>query len=697
MDRKEGNLGLSELDLGSNRSGLSQNGTLLDSNRGNSDMVDEEEEEEEEDGWEFRGAESKVEVGVENLKSYQNEPMSNFSVSTLSWDPLGTNANGLKTNVNGVNSYASRSNSSLVEENEDFGDDDGWEFKTAESETSYGTDSAKVEGREQKTPKGAEFGFGFANGVNGPSEFFGSSDGISNKLGEWDLGFSFSPSFGSQSKQSDIKNVVISSPVAQNIDSDKMSWAFNDTISGIGSKTKEEPKVADASSSGVEDFSFDSHIQENEERLEKPKGALPLSIFGDAELETDDSLRYEDVSIQKPTSPRAGMKDTHSNISVHDLISSLYGQAEKNPSLNQISYQSENGLFPSQMEVGSNVENDENDFDDDSWDFKGAVSGTTGENQNPPLGFGDSYEKYSIKTGPHNYVDFYSKLTAELCFVALSHLENMKKDQSIAAASGEDAEVKAVQKEIQGLYDELQKDGIISKEVASENLQSRSIYLGEYAKVLQENEFQVLDSEYHLSEKFSLAEKDLRSATELLKHAASTLKILKLGSVDDQSNYVSMWSRILSVCALELKHGALIWKQSLQKNIHSHLLSKPQGKKYIIALGEIYRVVKIVGSFSTKLYKPWILFSSEYSSDFFALVGECSNLWSNSGLEKALQSLSDPTNLKYDVQALLGSIQSIDDLDAHELYKQVFSGQEPTCCLSGLSAGTVPGMKKLIF
>ena len=73
------------------------------------------------------------------------------------------------------------------------------------------------------------------------------------------------------------------------------------------------------------------------------------------------------------------------------------------------------------------------------------------------------------------------------------------------------------------------------------------------------------------------AEKDLRSATELLKHAASALKILKLGSVEDQSNYVSTWSRILSVCALELKQGASIWKQSLQKNLHSQLLSKSQG------------------------------------------------------------------------------------------------------------------------
>ncbi|XWS57552.1 hypothetical protein CRYUN_Cryun09bG0184200 [Craigia yunnanensis] len=587
MERKEGN-------FSANGRGLGQNGLTLDTSGGNSDLIDDDDEEEE-DGWEFRGAESKEEAGVDNLKNDQNESMSKFNVSTLSWDPLGTNANGMNSNVNGLNSNAGMLNSSLVDENEEFGDDDGWEFKTAESETGSGTGGAK-----------------------------------------------------------------------------------------------EEPKDADASSSGVEAFSFDSHIQGNEETLEKHKGALPLSVFGDAELETDDSLRYEDVSTHKPISPRAGLKDTHSNISINDLISSLYSQAEKNASLNHISNPSENG-------VGSNLVNGDDDFDNDSWEFKGAVSGTRGENQNSSLGFGDSYEEYSTKTGINDYVDFYSKLTAELCFVALSHLDNMKKDQSAAAPSGEDAEVKTIEKEIQGLYNEMQKDGIIFKEVASENLQSRSICQGEFAKVLEGKKFQVLESEYHLSEKLSLAEKDLRSATELLKHAASTLKILKLGSVEDQSNYVSTWSRILSVCALELKQGASIWKQSLQKNIRSQLLSKPQGRRYIIALGEIFRVVKIVGSLSTKLYKPWILFSSEYPTNFLALVRECSTLWSSSGLEEALQSLSDSTDLKNDVEALLGSIQSIHDLDAHELYKQVFSGQEPICFLSGVSAGTVPGMKMVVW
>lgn len=58
---------------------------------------------------------------------------------------------------------------------------------------------------------------------------------------------------------------------------------------------------------------------------------------------------------------------------------------------------------------------------------------------------------------------------------------------------------------------------------------------------------------------------------------ASAVTILKLGSEEEQQYYVSTWSKILSVCAQELKHGALIWKESLQKNVQSQILSEPQG------------------------------------------------------------------------------------------------------------------------
>jgi molybdopterin synthase catalytic subunit len=51
--------------------------------------------------------------------------------------------------------------------------------------------------------------------------------------------------------------------------------------------------------------------------------------------------------------------------------------------------------------------------------------------------------------------------------------------------------------------------------------------------------------------------------------------------MEEQQYYVSAWSNILSICIEELKHGALIWKQSVQKNIQSQILSEPQGTDWL--------------------------------------------------------------------------------------------------------------------
>jgi hypothetical protein len=115
------------------------------------------------------------------------------------------------------------------------------------------------------------------------------------------------------------------------------------------------------------------------------------------------------------------------------------------------------------------------------------------------------------------------------------------------------------------------------------------------------------------------------------------------------------------------------------------------GKRYILALGEIYRVVEVLGA-STKLYKPWILLSSGDASLLVGLLGECYSIWSSSGLEDALKSISDHIDFEYDgtIKALLESINHIHNIDALALQNHVFSGQ-PMCRLSALTAGTVPG------
>lgn len=75
----------------------------------------------------------------------------------------------------------------------------------------------------------------------------------------------------------------------------------------------------------------------------------------------------------------------------------------------------------------------------------------------------------------------------------------------------------------------------------------------------------------------------MRSAVELLKDAAATLRIFKLGSREEQSSYLTTWYKIVSICSQELKHGASIWKQSVHKNVHDQILSSPQGKLLISA------------------------------------------------------------------------------------------------------------------
>lgn len=122
------------------------------------------------------------------------------------------------------------------------------------------------------------------------------------------------------------------------------------------------------------------------------------------------------------------------------------------------------------------------------------------------------------------------------------------------------------------------------------------------------------------------------------------------------------------------------------------MFSASAGKKYVLALGEVYRVAKVLES-SAKLYKPWILASLADSMFIFTRISECSSLWSSSGLEEALQSISSSADFEYDesVKTLLESIEYIDDLHVQSIYDHVFSRQNPTCQLTALTAGLVPG------
>ncbi|CAK7340730.1 unnamed protein product [Dovyalis caffra] len=652
------------------------------------------------DGWEFKETGSRMQAGDEEYKGEQTKteikPRLSFNGSISMWNSLSLDGHK-NSNSNSVNSDKKQMNLDSLDENEDFGGDDEWEFKAAESESGTGDKNAKGDERKVETSEGATYTLGFGSGVLGAGDLFGASQQTSQKSTEWDFGLHFSPSLAqdnmlshtySKNEQNDTKKGLHSSP-DDGVDADEESWVFKDAFLETGSKDKEEPKGVEVSTA-VEAFPFDGEIKGNMTRSISHKVALPLSIFGDEEEDSNDPVRYQDISPQLLSSkPIDGIKSPHSNISIDDLISSLYSQPEQNTAVNHGQNPSGNGLSTTNAVIESNLAGDGDDFDDDSWEFKDASSGTRAEDQSSFVGLGEPNTKYSTKIELDDYMDFFYKLKEELHFLALSHLDNLKKAQT---ASSEDAEVKALEKEIQNIHDEMRQDGLVSGEVDSGNHSPRKLCLGEYAEILQEPKFQIFESEYRLSNKLSLAENDLRLTMELLKHVASTIKILTLVSREEQSSYVSTWSEILSVCARELKHGALIWMQSLQKDVHDQILSKPQGKNYIIALGEIYRVIEVIGS-SARLYKPWLLVNSTESMGLFTLLSECFTIWSSSGLEEALQSISDPAGPDYNggLTTLIESIKYIHNLDARTLYNHVFCGQGPICRLSVLTAGTVPG------
>lgn len=73
------------------------------------------------------------------------------------------------------------------------------------------------------------------------------------------------------------------------------------------------------------------------------------------------------------------------------------------------------------------------------------------------------------------------------------------------------------------------------------------------------------------------AEKDWKVAIKLLKESKLIVKILESGSPDDQSAYFSTWCSIVNVCAEELRHGALIWKQAVENNLQIQILSDHRG------------------------------------------------------------------------------------------------------------------------
>ncbi|KZV33910.1 hypothetical protein F511_26101, partial [Dorcoceras hygrometricum] len=416
------------------------------------------------------------------------------------------------------------------------------------------------------------------------------------------------------------------------------------------------------------------------------RSALPMSIFGNEEPESNGSLDAQDSFVRQFNSE----SDNHtpkSVISINDLISSLYSQMEKPSSLNTTQEPIAVELNLSSSMTSSNLGSDGDHLDDASWDFKDAISQRSGDIETSVYSFGDAHLQTSPKMKLNNHLDFYSKLKEVLCFVSKNHIEHLKQSQGNDALLGEDAITADHTSEFQMVCKELEQTDDLSHK---QDQASNNSYLTEFIEILLEPQFQILESEYHLSEKLQLVEKDLKSAMELIRHTNSMLKILTLGTSEEKTTYISIWFDIISVCAQELKEGASIWTKAAEKHVQSQLLAETQGRNFVLELGEIYRVIVILGG-SAKLFKPWTISCSIDMSGIYILLEECHILWSTSGLEEALSSVQVST--ASDDALLLKSINDIHGLDATALQNNAFMEKDSSCGLSMLTSRVAPGLK----
>ncbi|XP_010549868.1 PREDICTED: uncharacterized protein LOC104820894 isoform X3 [Tarenaya hassleriana] len=680
---------------------------MFDSNGSNLGSVDQKDDIDEDEGWEFKTAESKSQTGDGDSKPVEQKtaesgPAVVSNTSNLSWNfwSLPTNGVGLNVDSGKIDAVNSVSDSGFGEDGS--WNNDGWEYKVAETGELKNSITSKVEGNDKKDVKSAELAVAFENGVHQVDDLFAvSSQQSSQQCGGWGLGFDINPtskteatSFPNSSSQSQQyeRNTV---PSFFPSDSEETTWAFKQSSSENDIQNEEKLGVPDVLPANFQNHLSDGVVQEKEVQPEKPNGPLALSLFGEEDLESSDPVFHGAVpSSIHDSSSRDKPKAPGPSLSVSDLISSLYNRVEENTK----------GAENSKAATDFNLVNDE----DDSWEFQGSMQPVTvsdlKEGDNSSRKFGgvsvgnetpsqtfdhagtrEQHKKQFTSIEVNDFRDLFDKLKTELCYVALNHLENIKEARKLVADSSEGTEVEKCDEEIQDMRKKLQEDVLIS-EIDLESLQLRPSDIREFVNTLKEIKFRVLDSEYRLSERLLPAENDWNSTIELLKHSTLTLKILNLCSSEQQSNYTSTWSAIASACAQELRHAVAIWKLAQEKNIQRKILSSPQGKKYILALGEVYRVAKILVA-STRLYKPWILLAP--GSNISALLNECASLWSSSGLEDALLNISKLHNDKSAAQ-LLESINHMDKVDAFTLHNRIFLASKSTCHISGFPAELIP-------
>lgn len=148
---------------------------------------------------------------------------------------------------------------------------------------------------------------------------------------------------------------------------------------------------------------------------------MPLSIFGiEEDPESNNSLNLEN-DLFKSSTHGNHKRNLSSNLSINDILSDLYSQAQPVSSAG-----TEDLLHSTDKEYGSNVADDnDDDFNNSSWEFKDASFQSRVENQ-------DSFRKKL-----NNCIDFYSNLKDDLCIVARHHLHNLNVGDTLKYCSNQ--------------------------------------------------------------------------------------------------------------------------------------------------------------------------------------------------------------------------------------------------------------------
>uniref|UniRef100_K3ZHX4 Synergin gamma C-terminal domain-containing protein n=1 Tax=Setaria italica TaxID=4555 RepID=K3ZHX4_SETIT len=434
---------------------------------------------------------------------------------------------------------------------------------------------------------------------------------------------------------------------------------------------------------------------------EKPRGPLPLSLFGAGDDQEEEGSAGPPPTATAPQRAVSCTTDGSRPADLKDLIAGLYG-SQPSPTAGGAA------------DAGPQEEAEDGEgIGDDDWEFTAATAEPDDQDRGgraPGDGMGkielslpNCHEMFGVISWNDSILNLYKEsVRADVIHIEESSAESMQNSydlfsnnemaaQKVFTLSGENRKATAIGREIQEIYDKL-KDSSLPNGFWTEE-HPRDVCITELLNCIKEEQLKDFEQEYCLAEKISRAIEDTSVAVELYKHSVSTLHTLELASRKEQGDYVGAWYSMLLPCAQELQYGAAIWQESCHTNVCNRVIS--EGGHYFIALGEIYRVAQIL-CFSMQCFKPWVLADPGMLSKMLVCLDRCINAWT-SGLEMALKRVVDSNHVDASVaKALLESINNINELEVPSL-QNFLPTNKTTCRLSLLPPSSVPGMKLIMW